>query len=66
MDTTHLKFFTRHSMNQMFERCGLKVLDQEGMGDLSNKFGKFGFKLDQLFPTFFASQFMSVVSKKKF
>ena len=64
MDSTHLKFFTRNSMNKMFESCGLKLTDQKGVGHLSGIFGLIGSKLDQLMPTLSAVQIISVVTKK--
>jgi len=64
MDATHLRFFTRCSMNKMFESCGFDIVFQNGVGHLSVGFGEIGNALDQLFPTLTAVQFISVLSKR--
>ncbi len=36
-DKTHLRFFTRRSMNRMFEECGFKVTREEGIHPTNSK-----------------------------
>jgi methionine biosynthesis protein MetW len=36
MDRTHLRFFTKDTMNEMFNSSGLRVLDQKGFVGLKN------------------------------
>ena len=64
LDCTHLKFFTRHSMNKMFSRCGLDITKQIPVGNLSCLLGKLGLIIDRTIPGLFAVQFLSVLKKK--
>jgi methionine biosynthesis protein MetW len=63
MDSTHLRFFTKESMNRMFCASGCKQISQEGVGHLSCRLGFIGHKLDQIWPQASAIQFVSVLGK---
>lgn len=64
LDNTHLKFFTRYTMNQMFERCNLTIESQRAVGNLSCLLGKLGMYINQLIPGLQAVQFLTVAKNK--
>lgn len=69
LDRTHLRFFTKKTASEMFEKAALKILECRPANGEMERFGihklfGIGKKLLFFWPTFFAVQFVFIVSQK--
>jgi ubiquinone/menaquinone biosynthesis C-methylase UbiE len=67
LDRTHLRFFTKKTMMEMFEKSGLKIVKMKPSSGSLERFGKnklfgIGKKMLYAWETFFAIQFIIVAT----